>query len=106
MLTMDQIHRIRQLYYEQGLTNLSEIARQTGLDWKTVSKYVDMTDFNEPDPMPKENNLCPKLDPFKPLIDNWLTEDKRPPVNSVTQQKESTADSGRRPKDSIAPTDS
>ena len=22
MLTMDQIHRIRQLYYEQGLTNL------------------------------------------------------------------------------------
>ena len=42
MLTMDQIHRIRQLYYEQGLTNLSEIARLTGLDWKTVSKYVDM----------------------------------------------------------------
>ena len=79
MLTMDQIHRIRQLYYEQGLTNLSEIARQTGLDWKTVSKYVDMTDFNEPDPMPKENNLCPKLDPFKPLIDNWLTEDKKAP---------------------------
>ena len=37
---MDQIHRIRQLYYEQGLTNLSEIARQTGLDWKTVSKYA------------------------------------------------------------------
>jgi transposase len=76
---MDQIHRIRQLYYEQGLTNLSEIARQTGLDWKTVSKYVDMTDFNEPDPMPKENNLCPKLDPFKPLIDNWLNEDKKAP---------------------------
>ena len=32
MLTMDQIHRIRQLYYEQGLTNLSELARRTGLD--------------------------------------------------------------------------
>ena len=32
MLTMDQIHGIRQLYYEQGLTNISEIARITGLD--------------------------------------------------------------------------
>ena len=79
MLTMDQIHRIRQLYYKQGLNNLSEIARLTGLDWKTVSKYVDMTDFNESDPMPLERKLCPKLDPFKPLIDQWLAEDKKAP---------------------------
>ena len=79
MLTMDQIHHIRQLYYVQGLTNISEIARQTGLDWKTVSKYVDMTDFNEKDPMPAEKNLCPKLDPFKPTIDQWLLDDKSAP---------------------------
>ena len=79
MLTMDQIHRIRQLYYGQGLDNISEIARQTGLDWKTVSKYVNMTDFNVKDPMPSEQNNCPKLDPFKPLIDQWLTDDKNAP---------------------------
>ena len=79
MLAMDQIHRIRQLYYGQGLNNISEISRRTGLDWKTVSKYVDMTDFNEPDPMPAEQNFCPKLDPFKPLIDSWLAEDKKAP---------------------------
>ena len=79
MLTMDQIHRIRQLYFEQGLTNISEISRLTGLDWKTVSKYVDMTDFNEPDPMPQDKTLCPKLDPFKPMIDQWLKDDKKAP---------------------------
>lgn len=79
MLTMDQIHRIRQLYYEQGLDNISEIARRTGLDWKTVSKYVDKTDFNEKPPAPSEQNTCPKLDPFKPLIDQWLPDDRNAP---------------------------
>ena len=79
MLTMDQIHGIRQLYYEQGITNISEIARTTGLDWKTVAKYIDMTDFNDPDPMPSDSNSYPKLAPFKPLIDQWLEEDKSAP---------------------------
>ena len=79
MLAMDQIHRIRQLYYEQGLNNISEISRLTGLDWKTVRKYIDMNDFNEPDPMPEKRQLCPKLDPFKPLIDQWLEADKKAP---------------------------
>lgn len=41
MLTMDQIHHIRALYYEQGY-NISEIAEATGRDWKTVAKYIDM----------------------------------------------------------------
>ncbi len=77
MLTMDQIHRIRQLYYEQGQNNISELARLTGLNRKTVTKYVDMTDFNDQDPMTKEQNFCPKLDPFKPIIDEWLKDDKK-----------------------------
>ena len=51
MLTMDQIHHIRVLYYEQGY-NISEIAEATGRDWKTVAKYIDMADFNEPMPVP------------------------------------------------------
>lgn len=79
MLAMDQIHHIRQLYYEQGLNNISEIARMTGLDWKTVQKYVDMDDFNDPDPMPAEERPCPKLDPYKNLIDQWLEADKKAP---------------------------
>lgn len=44
MTTMDQIHRIRELYYEQD-KNLNEIAIIMGCDWRTVRKYVDMEDF-------------------------------------------------------------
>ena len=72
---MDQIHHIRKLFYEQGL-NISEIANETHRDWKTVQKYVDMEDFNEAAPMSEERELCPKLDPFKSKIDEWLTQDK------------------------------
>lgn len=76
MLTMDQIHHIRELYYEQGY-NISEIAKTTGRDWKTVSKYIDLADFNEPLPVPaSEKKYCPKLEPFKATIDSWLEEDK------------------------------
>lgn len=73
---MDQIHYIRELYYEQGY-NISEIAETTGHNWKTIAKYVDMADFNEPLPLPvSAKPFCPKLDPYKALIDSWLEEDK------------------------------
>ena len=78
MLAMDQIHRIRQLFYEQG-HSISEIARMTGFNWKTVSKYVDKDNFNDPNPMPAQTKLCPKLDPYKKVIDSWLEEDKTAP---------------------------
>ena len=79
MLTMDQIHHIRALYYEQGM-KISEIIKETGMDRKTITKYIDMTDFNQPIPIPtKEQQICPKLNPYKPLIDEWLTEDKIAP---------------------------
>ena len=73
MLTMDQIHHIRALYYEQGY-NISEIAEATGRDWKTVAKYIDMADFNEPLPIPaSEKQFCPKLEPYKSIINSWLS---------------------------------
>ena len=79
MTTMDQIHHIRELYYEQG-KNLSEIATITGFNRKTVSKYVDMADFNPPVPKPAmQQQCCSKLDPYKPLIDQWLMDDKKAP---------------------------
>lgn len=43
--TMDQIHHIRELFYQQG-KNISQIASETGLNRKTVSKYVDMVLFS------------------------------------------------------------
>lgn len=76
---MDQIHRIRELFYMQGF-NISEIAIQLNLDWKTVRKYVDKSDFNLPAPKSAdENKFCPKLDPFKHVIDGWLEEDLKAP---------------------------
>ncbi len=33
--TMDQIHHIRDMFYQQD-KNISEIASETGLNWKTV----------------------------------------------------------------------
>ena len=76
---MDQIHRIRELYYEQD-KNLNEIAIIMGCDWRTVRKYVDMEDFNSPPPTPASTEAQgSKLDPFKPLIDKWLQADKLAP---------------------------
>lgn len=72
MTTMDQIHRIRELFYEQG-KNLNEIAIIMNCDWRTVRKYVDMEDFSSPPPAPvKDEEHNSKLDPFKPQIDSWL----------------------------------
>jgi len=76
---MDQIHHIRQLYFEQGM-NLTEIEAATGFNWKTVKKYVDMEDFSQAPPKPKsEGKYDSKLDVFKPLIDSWLEADKKAP---------------------------
>ena len=78
MTTMDQIHRIRDLYYGQE-KNLSEIAKILNIDWRTVRKYVDKEDFNIPVPKANDELHSSKLDPFKPLIDSWLEEDKKAP---------------------------
>ena len=76
---MDQIHRIRMLYYEQDKT-LKDIADTMNLDWRTVRKYVDMDNFNPDPPKPeKEEQHTSKLNTFKPLIDSWLTEDLKAP---------------------------
>lgn len=79
MTTMDQIHRIRMLYYEQG-KNLKDIAALMNLDWRTVRKYVDRDNFNPDPPTPeKEVQHTSKLNAFKPLIDAWLADDLKAP---------------------------
>lgn len=79
MLTMDKVHFIRRLYYEQG-KNIPTIIAETGYDRKTICKYIDMTDFNIPEPKVKDpENICPKLDNYKPLIDEWLAGDMKAP---------------------------
>lgn len=53
MYTIDQVHRIREMYFGQG-KNLSEIAETVGCDWRTVRKYVDKTDFSPKPPAAKK----------------------------------------------------
>ena len=79
MIVMDKVHSIRQLFYEQG-KSVSAIAAETGHDRKTICKYLDMTDFNTPEPKKEDpENMCPKLDAYKPLIDQWLLDDRKAP---------------------------
>lgn len=79
MIAMDKINHIRQLFYEQGL-DIPAIIAETGHDRKTIVKYLDMTDFNLPEPEPSDPEaICPKLDRFKPIIDSWLLEDQKAP---------------------------
>ena len=80
MLAMEEKHQIRDLYYHQGIENISEIARITGFNRKTVTKYLDMEDFSPPPPIPEEETEhASKPDPYKPLIDSWLISDKKAP---------------------------
>lgn len=79
MYTMDQVHTIRELYFNQGL-NLKEVAEKVGCNWKTVRKYVDQEDFSPSIPAPESEAIhASKLDPFKPQIDQWLMDDKKAP---------------------------
>ena len=72
MYTMDQVHIIRELYYNQGLT-MAEVAEKVGCNWKTVRKYIDQEDFSPPKPVPESEVIHEsKLDPYKPIIDQWL----------------------------------
>ena len=73
---MDQVHTIRDLYYNQGLS-MTDIAKKLNCDWRTVRKYVDQEDFSPSTPVPESEVLHEsKLDPYKSLIDSWLIGDK------------------------------
>lgn len=73
---MTQVQDIRKMYFEEG-KNISQIARETGRDRKTIREYLDKDDWNiEPPAAVPEANF-PKLDPYKGEIDSWLTEDKK-----------------------------
>lgn len=70
---MPTINSIRQLR-RAGCT-IAEIARQCGVSRDTVYKYIEKDSFS---PQPPTKKASPsKLDPYKPLIDQWLEDDKR-----------------------------
>ncbi len=77
MLTMNQKYHIKHLSFHKG-QSLRSIAKETRHDFRTVKKYAEETDFNLKT-KPKRGRPS-KLDPVKPIIDAWLTEDLNRPV--------------------------
>jgi len=79
MLTMEKIQDVRFRCFVKG-EPISKIATDMGLDRKTVRKYVDKTDFNEPvAKTSSERESFPKLKAFKATIDQWLEGDRNAP---------------------------
>jgi len=66
MLSMTQIKDIRKMYFEEG-KNISQIARETGHDRKTVRAYLDKEDWNQELPKVKKEK------PFRNLIHTSMT---------------------------------
>ena len=71
-LDMPHIDDIRRLWSEGR--DVTEIARVTGHDRKTVRKYLQMEDFSPEAPAPRPRGTS-KLDPFKDYIDRTLETD-------------------------------
>lgn len=63
--------KMRELFYEEGY-NLSQIEEITGNTRKTISKYINKSDWNKE--KTKEIREV-KIDKYKADIDAWLTDD-------------------------------
>ena len=73
---MDDIERIRRLVLVEGFSQ-REVAKQLGIARKSVRKAVQRADpFEYTLKVPR---VCPILDPFKPVIDAWLEQDRKAP---------------------------
>lgn len=73
MLTMSQINHIKDL--SNCGYRITEISKKTGADPKTIRKYLAQDDFSPQPPIIQEKPS--KLEPFKPIIQEWLDEDKK-----------------------------
>ena len=70
---MKEIVDLRKMYFEDG-KNISQIQKMTGFDRKTIRKFINKKDWNDPAQIPIERES--KLETFKPMIDQWLDADK------------------------------
>jgi transposase len=69
---MDKQNYLSNLRQFEGLS-LREIADRSGHHFNTVKKYVDREDWNE-EYKPRKERVS-LLEPLKPVIDEWITED-------------------------------
>lgn len=75
MLKVARIEMIKDLQ-DKGLGPVA-ISERLGIDRKTVSKYMAVEAFQESIPKQQTPEKPSKLDAFKPLIREWLEEDRK-----------------------------
>ena len=68
MINFETYHEVRRLSRELNLIP-SQIAAETGLNIKTIRKWLDKPRF---EPRSKATRRTSKLDPYKDLIISWL----------------------------------
>lgn len=73
MLTMSQINYIRDLR-AMGY-GISEIHNRTGVDPKTIRKYLKQDDFSPTPPVTKSRVSI--VTPYLDIITEWLEEDQK-----------------------------
>ena len=71
--SMNQVYQIKEM--QRNHLGPYQIAKELKLDPKTVKKYMEQDDFSPKPPANLERKS--KLDPFKPMIDQWLLEDEQ-----------------------------
>ena len=76
MLKMPQQQYIKFLREMKGC-NISEIAGQVGVNWRTAKKYADQQDWNQP--IHKPSRKSPVMEAYKEIVDTWLIEDSHLP---------------------------
>jgi transposase len=82
---MLQIQHIRYQSFNKG-RSIRSIARETGHNFRTIRKYIEQSDFNQP--AKRKSGRPSKLDLVKPIIDTWLAEDlKRKPKQRHTAKR-------------------
>jgi transposase len=75
LISEEQLMDIRALS-RQGYT-YAEIGRLVGRDWRTVKRYLES--------VYRRRRMPSKLDPVKPLIDQWLAAEPRLQATRVHQ---------------------
>ena len=71
MIIMTQVERIKELKEKQGLS-FREIARRTGIDRKTVSKWYGTRKIPQ---YTRKINKSPLREKVMPIISDWISED-------------------------------